>query len=142
MHNDEQHLTALSICHYIYGALVGVLSCFPLIYVLVGVGLVVAAPSMEVKDPNERLGMQFAGGMFAIIGAVAAVIGLVSAGFTLLAGDFLRRRRGYLFCFIVAAIECLNMPLGTILGVFTIIVLVRPYVRQCFGVDPPAKPFV
>jgi len=137
MHDDEQYLTALSICHYCYGALVGALSCFPLIYVLVGLGLVVAAPSMEVKDPNERIGMQFAGGMFAVIGGIAAVVGLVSAVFTLLAGECLRRRRGYVFCILVAAIECLNMPLGTILGVFTIIVLLRPTARQRFGLDPP-----
>jgi hypothetical protein len=30
------------------------------------------------------------------------------------------------------------MPFGTVLGVFTIIVLMRPTVKQEFGVAPPA----
>ena len=35
---------------------------------------------------------------------------------------------------VVAALECLAFPLGTVLGVFTLIVLVRPEVKQLFGV--------
>lgn len=142
MHEDEQHLTALSICHYCYGGLMALLGCFPLIYVVLGIGMVAAAPSMEVEDPGERFGMQVVGGMVGIIGVIAIAITWAMALLKLLAGDFLRRRRGYSFCFFVAALECLNMPLGTILGVFTIVVLVRPSVRQRFGVDPPGKPFV
>jgi hypothetical protein len=30
--------------------------------------------------------------------------------------------------------ECLWMPVGTVLGVFTIIVLMRPRVKRLFGV--------
>jgi len=45
-----------------------------------------------------------------------------------------------MFCLIVAGIICIFMPLGTILGVFTIIVLVRPSVKAMFEgqatVDP------
>jgi hypothetical protein len=119
MHDDEQHLTVLSICHYCYGGFVGLMSCIPLIYVVVGLGLVAAAPSMEVKDPGERQAMQFAGGMLGIIGGIAVAIGLTMAVLKLLAGECLRRRRGYIFCFVVAILECLNLPLGTILGVFT-----------------------
>lgn len=44
-------------------------------------------------------------------------------------GRFLAAKRNYTFSFIVAALICLNFPLGTLLGVFTIIVLVRPSVK-------------
>jgi hypothetical protein len=74
---------------------------------------------MEVKDPGERQAIQFAGGMLGIIGGIAVAIGLTMAVLKLLAGECLRRRRGYIFCFVVAILECLNLPLGTILGVFT-----------------------
>ena len=62
---------------------------------------------------------------------------LILGGWTLaiaifLAGRFLTRRAHYMYCFVVAAIECLLMPFGTILGVFTIIVLVRPSVKALF----------
>ena len=138
-HDDQQHLTILSICHYVYGGFVMLFACFPLIYVLVGVGLVAGAPSMEVDDPQEQLAVQFMGGMFAVIGTIAAGIGLVFGLLTLVAAYCLGQRRGYIYCLIVAGIECLNMPLGTILGVFTIVVLVRPSVRQLFGAGPPVK---
>jgi len=37
----------------------------------------------------------------------------------------------------MACIECLFMPFGTVLGVFTILVLVRESVKQLFGVELP-----
>jgi hypothetical protein len=40
-----------------------------------------------------------------------------------------------LYCLVVAGIECIFMPFGTVLGVFTIIVLMRPSVRNLFGVE-------
>jgi hypothetical protein len=40
-----------------------------------------------------------------------------------------------MFCLAMAGIEAaLCMPLGTVLGIFTIIVLMRPSVKQAFGV--------
>ena len=35
----------------------------------------------------------------------------------------------------MAGLQCIFPSLGTVLGVFTIIVLVRPSVKQLFGVD-------
>ena len=35
--------------------------------------------------------------------------------------------------FVVACILCLNVPIGTALGVFTILVLVRPTVKDLFA---------
>jgi hypothetical protein len=37
---------------------------------------------------------------------------------------------------VIAAISCLLVPLGTVLGIFTILVLVRPSVKERFGVAP------
>jgi hypothetical protein len=38
----------------------------------------------------------------------------------------------------MAGIECMFMPFGTVLGVFTIITLTREPVKQLFGANPPA----
>jgi hypothetical protein len=78
--------------------------------------------------------------MFTIIGG-----GLILAGWTMsfcifLAGRFLRSRRHYMFCLVIAAIMCMMMPFGTVLGVFTIIVLMRPSVKSLFE-QPPGQPF-
>ncbi len=40
------------------------------------------------------------------------------------------RRR--LFCLVVAGVECAFMPFGTVLGVFTIAVLMRESVKELF----------
>ena len=45
---------------------------------------------------------------------------------------FLVQRRNHRFCLVLAGVTCLFMPLGTILGVFTLIVLMRDSVQQSF----------
>jgi membrane protein YqaA with SNARE-associated domain len=50
----------------------------------------------------------------------------------LFAGISLSRRRCYWFAFVVACIECIFIPFGTILGIFTIIVLSRESVKALF----------
>ena len=49
------------------------------------------------------------------------------------AGHFLRVQRYYTFCLVVAAIECINMPFGTVLGIFTIITLVDEKGKSMFN---------
>ena len=57
------------------------------------------------------------------------------------AGRCLNERRHYTFCMVMAGIACMFMPFGTILGVFTIIVLVRPSVKALFnGMTPGTVP--
>src|SRR5438128_6559299 len=50
----------------------------------------------------------------------------------LIAGRSLSRREGYSFALVIACIECLFIPFGTILGVFTIVVLSRESVKASF----------
>ena len=57
-----------------------------------------------------------------------------------LAGRYLLQRTHYTFCLVVAAIACLLMPFGTALGIFTIIVLMRPSVREMFEGAPRPAP--
>jgi hypothetical protein len=62
------------------------------------------------------------------ISVLAWAIGLC----VLYAGYSLSQRTRHLFCFVMACLCCLNIPLGTALGVFTIIVLSRPSVKEAF----------
>src|SRR5262249_50117956 len=54
-----------------------------------------------------------------------AVWFLSSAILNVLSGFFLRARKYRTFSLVVAGINCLHMPVGTVLGVFTIIFLIR-----------------
>jgi hypothetical protein len=50
----------------------------------------------------------------------------------LISGFCLRARRCRTFSLVVAGVNCLHLPLGTVLGVFTIIVLSRESVREAY----------
>ena len=58
---------------------------------------------------------------------------LTLAGFVAYAGRCLSQQRRYLLCMIVAGLACLFTPIGTILGVFTLVVLLRPQVKAAFA---------
>lgn len=71
--------------------------------------------------------------LLAMLGALFFFTGLVIAMCILIAGRSLARQRRYWFAFIVAYIECLFIRFGTILGVFTIIVLSVEPVKALFS---------
>lgn len=69
--------------------------------------------------------------IFAAWFVASGVLNVIS-GFCLLA------RKHRTFSLVVAGINCLHIPLGTVLGVFTIIVLVRDSVRELYEAAPTA----
>jgi len=145
MKDDENYLQLLAIFHYIMAAMVALVTMaaaiFPLFYFLFGLAFM----ALEWSMPNSRQDPVMIGWVFTLIfGALTLLIlvpGIALAVCMGLAGRRLQLRRYYSFCFVVACVECALAPLGTVLGIFTIIVLQRPLVRQMFGVDPPVKPF-
>ncbi len=131
MNHDEEHLRLLSIFHYVVGGLCGLFSFFPLIYTAMGSFLVYA--SHQSPKPGQEAPPEFIGWLFVGIGSAFFLTGLALAICVLMAGRALAKRRRYWFAFITACIECLFMPFGTILGVFTIIVLSRESVKGMFA---------
>lgn len=71
--------------------------------------------------------------MFTIMPLVFMILGWMLGGIQIAAGRCLHRQRRWMFCMVAAALACLFVPLGTVLGVFTIIVLNRETVRTRFG---------
>jgi hypothetical protein len=64
----------------------------------------------------------------------ALVVAFVSAIHLAVVGVKIRQRRWWTFCYLTGWGECLMFPFGTILGIFTIIVLGRPSVKRLFGI--------
>ena len=129
MNKDEEHLRLLSIFHYVVGGIVGFFACFPIIHLIMGIAMLGGAFGGD--GPPPAIGLIFV--MMALI--------FITAGWTLaicliVAGKRIARRTNYKFCFVIACISCAFSPFGTVLGVFTIIVLVRPAVKELFGVSP------
>ena len=131
MNRDQEHLQLLSIFHYVVAGLAALFSFFPLLYTIVGTIFIFAARHDTAK-PGEDLPPEFLGWIFAVIGSGLFLFGLAIAICILIAGRSLALRKRYSFAMGMACIECIFVPFGTILGVFTIIVLSRESVRELF----------
>ena len=131
MSQDSEHLQLLAIFHYVVAGLAGLLAFFPLFYSVIGGFLLYAA--QHPGPGNQEPPPAFLGWIFIVLGAVFFIAGLTMALCILIAGRCLSRRKGYSFALVMACIECLFVPFGTILGVFTIVALSREPVKALFS---------
>lgn len=130
MKQDEEHLKLLSIFHYVLGGMAALFALFPIIHLVFGLFILLAPESFANKGEPPPA---FMGWLFVLFPAVMIIVGWTFAAFVFAAGRFLAQRKHYLFCMVVAGLECIFMPVGTALGVFTIIVLMRESVKQMFN---------
>jgi hypothetical protein len=124
---DAEHLRLIEIGHYILGGLAALVGCFPLIHLAVGIGLLTGGISVNEGEAA------IVGGVFIAVAIVIILIAWTLAGCMIAAGRSIKKRRRHTFCQIVAVASCLWMPLGTALGIFTLVVLNRPSVKAMFG---------
>ena len=125
---DAEHLDLLGIFHYVVAAITALFALFPVIHLVVGLGL--ATGRLDgAQSPGEA---RMVGWLFVAIAVAMIVIGLACATLFAYAGRCLRQRRRHLLCMVAAGIACVFMPFGTVLGVFTLVVLSRPGVRELF----------
>jgi hypothetical protein len=136
MNQDIERLRLLSIFHYVVAGLTALFSFFPLLYTTIGAIFIFVARHGTPK-PGEELPPEFLGWIFVVIGALLLLIGIAMAICIFIAGRCLSRRRCYSFALVIACIECLFIPFGTILGVFTIIALSREPVKALFATAQP-----
>ena len=132
MNQNKEHLRLLAIFHYVVAGLAALFSFFPLLYTTVGAIFIFAARHGTPK-PGEEPPPEFIGWIFAIVGSLLFLLGIAIAICILIAGRSLAKRTCYWFALVVACIECLFIPFGTILGVFTIVVLSRESVKALFS---------
>jgi hypothetical protein len=125
---DHDHLKLLAIFHFIVAGLA-----------LAGLGFLFLHWSfMRSFFDNPEIWRNQKGGpppkeiftffkiFYAIFGSITVLNGLAN----LISGLFLRRRIHRTFSLIVAGFNCLMVPLGTVLGAFTLVVLLRDSVRD------------
>lgn len=125
-------LRVLSVCHYVLAALTGLCSLFSFIYIALGLFI----PTSEAEcngGPCSEADMVWFRGIFVVIGVAMFVLCVAIAMIQFMTGKNLAHCKGWMFCIVVAAIECLSFPIGTILGVSTIVVLVQEENKRLFG---------
>jgi hypothetical protein len=133
---DNDHLRLLAIFHYIVSALTALFACIPIIHLVIGLFLILA-PQKLGNGNNQP--PAFLGWLFVGLASFFILAGWTFAVLVLIAGRFIARRKHFQFCFVMACVECMLMPFGTVLGVFTILVLNRPTVEELFAVNAQAS---
>jgi len=126
---DDEHLRLLSIFHFVVGGLAVAGIAFLGLHFLLFY-FVFANPAMwkgQQNPPPVEFFQMFAW-FYVCMGFVLAAAGVLNV----LSGWFLRRRTNRTFSLVVAGLDCLQIPCGTILGVFTIVVLTRDSVRASY----------
>jgi hypothetical protein len=128
---DPEQLRILGIFHFVVAGLA-----------FLGVGLLCAhyttihallAEPIPLKA--QPAGGPSTGDFFGIFKWFYLMVGTLAlaGGFgNLLSGLLIFRRKLRIFSLIMAAVNCTMVPLGTVLGVFTIVVLLRPSVREAY----------
>ena len=120
-------LRLLSIFHYVLAGLAAPFSLVGLLYAWLGMSFT-SGNFGEGAPPPLAFGW-----IFVAVGLGLTVAGLAYATLLALAGRFLARRRAWTFCVVMAALSCTFFPLGTALGVFTLVTLTRPEVKALFA---------
>ena len=130
---DADHLNLLAIFHFV-GAGLAVLGIAFLVAHFAFMHAIFANPKFfeNQKQPMPVPPEQILAMMkwFYLAGAVWLV---ASAILNVVSGVCLRARKGRTFSMVVAGMNCLHLPLGTVLGVFTLIVLLRDSVRELYA---------
>lgn len=139
MATPQEELGLLSTFHYVVAGIEGLFSLFPVIHLVFGLAMVSGGFPVEggAGRTGDDLPLRWMGWIFVALALAMIVVGLTTAALTAFAGRSLAQRRRHTFCLVMAAVNCLFLPFGTVLGVFTIVALQKPEVKRLFG--PPAS---
>lgn len=127
---DSEQINLLSVFHFVVAGLSLFAIAFLFLHYLI-MSTVFSNPAL-VKGANGNFPpkefMQILIWFYVFMG----VIFTIACGANILSGVFLRQRKHRTFSIVVAGLNCLQIPVGTTLGVFTIMVLLRSSVRQSY----------
>jgi len=128
---DKEHLRLLAVFHYISG---GMAVFFALLFFFY-TALMSMIPVEDLNtsnvqvpgaSPEQILGV--ISWLFGVLGTMSIIYGLLQ----IISGRFMIRRRHRIFSFIVAIPNIIFIPYGTLLAVFTLIVLDRTSVKDLY----------
>jgi hypothetical protein len=134
---DKENLRLLGLFHYIYAGLG-----------LLGLGFIAGHYYLfsrfftdpeflkNAKDPPPEGFLD----LFIWIYIIMAVFMLIGMLLNSLCAYFIRQHRRRIFCMIVAGLNCMNIPLGLVIGIFTLVFLTRESVIPLFDTYSPSDP--
>ncbi len=125
--NDPQHLGYLRIGHLVNAGILFLIALFPVIHLVMGIAMIAGMFEGEKDPPPEFLGYFFV----AIAVILMAMFGTLAI-LNLFAARALGVQKNWIFCVVMAAVNIMFSPFGIIIGVFSLVVLLRESVKQLF----------
>jgi len=127
---DNERLKWLSLFHYISGAMTIVFSSFFIIY-LIFIGFIAFNPDIvnhENLEESENA-LKFMKIFFSIF-AFFVVLGIIYGICEIVSGTYIKKRKNRIFSLIVAIPRIMFFPYGTLLSIFTLMMLERTSVKE------------
>ena len=135
---DLENLRLLTIAHYIVGAYTILAGSLPLLHVCLGL-ILLLHPGFRLAGGEQFADSRLFGIAFIVIGGGIVAVGWTLGTLTVCAGRCITRRRRHTLCVVVACLNCLHIPIGIILGIFSLIVLTRSSVKELFQASQPRR---
>jgi len=127
---DIEHLRLLSLFHYVNAGLIAAMSCFFLLYVIFGVVMAINPQAFSAPSAASASSALSTGLVFMLVGIIPMAFSWIYAAGNVWAARNITQRRHYIGCMIVSAINCMNVPFGTALGISSIMVLSRDSIKS------------
>ena len=124
MNDIAKRLKALSVTYYTLGAL-----CIPASFIAPAAILTGVMNGTDIPPPPA------AHILLIVVAVVSLLCSLVMSGCLLYAGHALARYKARTFIFVVAVMLCLSVPIGTIIGLFTLGVLGKHEAKELFATN-------
>jgi hypothetical protein len=126
---DQQDLKVLSILHFVYAGVIALSGLLIGLYLVIGAAFLASSASAARPKAGEAAMMGTV--VLIVFGSVLFFL-VLHAALLIYSGLSLRNQERKLLSQIVAAWTCLNVPFGTALGVYTLVVLSRPSVSMLY----------
>ena len=130
----KKNLEAIAIFHYVYGAL----NCFGGVFLLGLVGLGSFLGSDLVAGQSDEPPPAWLGGFLSALGIVLFLFVEAIGILIIYSGRCIAKRKHRTLSMVVAAFSCLSIPLGLILGIFTLVALSDEEVKREYAAVGPA----
>lgn len=128
--DKQQYLQYLAIGHYIMAALAFVFGSIPILQILAGFLMATDVLGSAVYD-IPRVGLA-AGIVFMLIGLIYVLATWIYGFFMIKAANALKEQRNHVLCVVMAAVSCMFAPVGTVLGILTLLLLLNNDVKAAF----------
>ncbi len=130
---DEEQLRLLALFYWVSGGVTLLMSLYFLLYAGLGSAVMFMPAGSDGSSPPDTFGF-----VFMAFGLAGFILVATLGGLQIKAGFWLRERTHRVTVMVLAAIACLGVPFGTLLGVLTFLALARPSVVALFEASPAA----